>query len=275
MKPKLGNSKIEMDRIRDKWLFLYVYPIFALLAVHLGNDNGFLKLLGMASYYTDIVFALLCVYGCGLYIRWISFLINKRFGWDEKLSVILRYQGILGLLVPTLFVVLAEWIYLWGLGIQLSESSIFYLEFPLAILLCLLINITYLFMYFRIHNLKVRKRKNEIQKKSFVVKEGSHMLNVAMPDVAYFIKRNKFTFLVTKKGKDYLYDHSFKTIWKTLPPEYFFQLNRQVISCRESIVQCTKAETRRLKIELSPKTDDPVYVAKVHATKFLDWLDNS
>ena len=273
MKSKKESTVLDEGKIRDKWLFLFVYPALALLAVHFGNDNALVKLLGMPSYYTDILFALVCVYGCGCYIKWISSWIYKRPGLDKNLTRALKYHLVLGLLVPALFVVCAEWIYLTVLGIRISASSIFYLELPLTILLCLLINMTYLFMYFRTKTPKTWEK--EIQKRSFAAKEGHHTINIPMSEVAYFVKRNKFTFLITKKGGDYLYDQPFKTIWKALPAPDFFQLNRQIISSRESIVQCTKTKTRRLKVKLSPSTDEAVYVAKVNATKFLKWLDNS
>ena len=56
MKSKKESTVLDEGKIRDKWLFLFVYPILALLAVHFGNDNALLKLMGMPSYYTDILF---------------------------------------------------------------------------------------------------------------------------------------------------------------------------------------------------------------------------
>ncbi|MEM6543100.1 MAG: hypothetical protein AAF634_18240, partial [Bacteroidota bacterium] len=84
MKPENASTVSDATKIRDKWLFFFAYPVFALLAVHLGNDNRFLKLLAMPSYYTDILFALICIYGCGLFIKKVAFTINKKIGWNEN-----------------------------------------------------------------------------------------------------------------------------------------------------------------------------------------------
>ncbi len=262
-------------RINDKWLFLFVYPIFAFLAVHLGNDNGFLKLLGIPSYYTDILFALICVYGCGLFIKKVAFAISKRIGWSQNRIKALKFQFVFGLLIPTCIVVLAEIIYLQMIGIELWESSIFYLEFPLAILLLLLINGVYIFMYFQTFYIIALNQKQRLEKKHLVVREGKSAFTVPINEIAYFVKRGNLIFLVTRKGRDYIYDYPFKSIIKKLPQDVFFQLNRQIISSRSSIVKSTKTETRRLKVELSPAMDNEVYVAKANATKFLKWLDNS
>ncbi|MEO1012637.1 MAG: LytTR family DNA-binding domain-containing protein [Bacteroidota bacterium] len=271
LKPEKENSKI---KIRDNGLFLYVYPIFALLAVHIGNDNSFQQLLGMPSYYTDVLFALLCAFGFGFYIRWVSSTLYKKIGWKGKTSTLIQYQTVFGLLLPCLFIVLLEIIYLHFLVIPLRESPILYLEFPLIVLLGLLINIIYLFLYYRAHNMQVQKMEGGLQKKHFAAKEGHRIVNVSIDDLAYFVKRGKYTFLMTKNGKDYLYDHSFKVIKEVLPPKLFFQINRQIIAQRDSIVSCSKTETRRLKIIFSPKMEGPVHVAKVNVTKFLSWLNN-
>ncbi len=273
MTANFEESVSKTHHIKDKWLFVFVYPVFGLLAVHLGNDNSWIQLLGMPSYYTDILFALICVYGCGFFIKWTSLKINKRFGWHEEFFKALKYQSVFGLFLPSLFIVFAELVYLRIIGIHIRESSIFYLEFPLAILLCLLINVAYIFMYYQAFSTAALKQKNRIEKKSLVVREGKSAVNVPINEIAYFAKRNNLTFLVTKSGRDYLYDYPFKSISEKLPPDTFFQLNRQIISSRESVVRCTKMETRRLKVELSPYTDDEVYVAKVNATRFLNWLD--
>ncbi len=269
------ESDSEEYRINDKWLFLFAYPVFAFLAVHLGNDNGFLKLLGMPSYYTDILFALICVYGSGLFIKKIAFTINNKIGWNQNLMKALRFQFVFGLLAPALIVVLAEIMYLQIIGIELGESSIFYLEFPLAILLLILINGVYLFMYSQTTYLIALNQKHRLERKNLIVREGNSAIKVPIQEIAYFIKRSNFIFLVTKNGNDYVYDHPFKSILEKLPSEVFFQLNRQIISSRSSIVKSTKTDTRRLKVELSPGTDSEIYVAKANATKFLKWLENA
>ncbi|SMO91298.1 hypothetical protein SAMN06265379_11438 [Saccharicrinis carchari] len=55
--------------VNDRWMFIWVYPVLALLAVHIGNDNTFDQLLHIPSYYSDIAFALTCVYLTGWYFR--------------------------------------------------------------------------------------------------------------------------------------------------------------------------------------------------------------
>lgn len=275
----MANSIKESDsgehRINDKWLFLFVYPVFAFLAVHLGNDNSFRKLLSLPSYYTDILFALICVYGSGLFIKKVALATSQKIGWNQNRTKALKLQFVLGLLIPACIVVLAEIIYLQIIGIELWQSSIFYLEFPLAILLLVLINGVYIFMYSQTSYIIALNQKQGLDKKNLVVREGKSAIIVPINEIAYFVKRGNLIFLVTRTGRDYIYDYPFKRIIDKLPPDVFFQLNRQIISSRSSIVKSTKTKTRRLKVELSPSTNNEVYVAKANATKFLKWLDNS
>jgi hypothetical protein len=40
-----NNDYASASRVNDGWIFWFVYPIIALLSVHIGNDNTFKELL--------------------------------------------------------------------------------------------------------------------------------------------------------------------------------------------------------------------------------------
>ncbi|MTI40482.1 LytTR family transcriptional regulator [Fulvivirga lutimaris] len=108
---------------------------------------------------------------------------------------------------------------------------------------------------------------------NFIVKSGNAVENILVDDVAYFIIQEKITFLVTTEGKKHIYDYSLEQIMEKISPWEFFQLNRQVIAKRKSIIKCKQTETRRLEITLNPSLPEPQFVAKTKSTKLLSWLN--
>ncbi|WP_367389446.1 LytTR family transcriptional regulator DNA-binding domain-containing protein [Lewinella sp. LCG006] len=268
---------MEETVIDDKWIFLFVYPLFVIFVCHVGNDNTLSQLLRLPSYYTDIVLAIICTYTAGIYWKKLFAKLDKRFDWYSNLKQRLIYQLILGFVLPILVIIGIEVVYLFLIDIKLSESAIFYLDLPMIAVLSLLINICYLFLYNRAHLMTLRNT-NELPSSSsfqenFVVKLGTVILKIPIDEVAYFIIQEKITFLVTIEGKKYIYDFTLEQIMKKISPKEFFQLNRQVIARKNSIVKCKQTETRRLEITLTPNLPEPLFVAKTKSTKLLTWLN--
>ncbi len=269
-----------MNRINDRWLFYFVYPLMGVSIVHIGNDNPFGKLIRIPSYYTDVALALIVLYAIGIYFRWIFNKIDNRYDWETEFKKRTRYQFLWALLVPTIFALLVEIVYLRILGIPLSDSPIFYLELPVILGFFTLINLIYFILYFRWHNallnqaLKEKVLETEITKEKYLIaQQGGQKINIPNKSIAYFLLKNKLTFLVTIEGKQHLYDKTMKEVLDMLPKDEYYQLNRQVIARRSSIVKYSNTETRRLKIELNPPVNEDIFIAKAKAGTFLKWLD--
>lgn len=262
--------------ISDKLLFIIVYPMFALFVVHIGNENSFKELLQIPSYYTDLLVALCCSFALGLYWQKLFGWMEREYPWDKEAGQRLIKQIFLGVLLPSFVAIGIESIYLYLLDIKLANSSILYLELPVILMLCLVINLTYIVLHYNSEVSGYRNalagRNNGEHGQHFVVQSGRSFLNIPIDDVAYFKIQNKLNFLITQSGQSYLYDLPFKEISGKLPPKDFFQLNRQVIAKRGSILKSSPTDTRRLKIVLSPALDEPVYVAKTKASDFKAWF---
>jgi hypothetical protein len=266
----------EKTVINDKWIFIFVYPIFVIFVCHVGNDNSFSYLLTLPSYYTDILLAIICTYSAGFYWKYIFEKLDRRFDWYSNLKELLIYQLIFGFIVPIIIITGVEIVYLLLIDIKLSASSIFYLELPMIAILSLLVNLGYLFLYNRSNLMVLMNIDKPINfSENFVVKSGNVAESIALGDVAYFVILEKITFLISIHGKRHIYDFTLDEIIDKVSPKEFFQLNRQVIARKNSIVRCKQTETRRLEITLSPPLPKPLFVAKTKSTKLLSWLNQN
>lgn len=264
--------------VNDKWMFLILYPVMALSVIFIGNDNSFTKLLSIPSFYTDLILAFICTYGVGLYFRSLFIRIDQKFDWDVQLRRRLVYQAVWTLLVPTITLILIEIAYLNYIEIPIKESSVFYLELPVILLFCTIINFIYLLLYYQKHTLEVKASNprplGNPAKDHYLVKSGLQYVNVRQEEISYFIVKNKITFLVTTDGRSLVYENTLKRLSDELTSQDFFQLNRQVIATRRGIVSCKQTGTRRLEIILTPSTDEPVFVAKTNVTQFFGWFND-
>ncbi|MCB0636121.1 MAG: LytTR family transcriptional regulator DNA-binding domain-containing protein [Lewinella sp.] len=258
--------------VNDSWMFLFLYPMMAVAIIFIGNDNSLRKLLSIPSFYTDLLVAIACTYLAGWYFRVLFRRLERDFDWDTQLRQRLRRQLVLGVLLPTAVLVAIEVAYLFLAGIVWAKSSVFYLELPIIILFCTIVNLVYFFLYYRQHQLTRQQAMATAPEAIFVAGAGKRIEHIPQSDVAYFITREKVTFLVTTGGRRHVYEATLKQLGEDLPNHHFFQLNRQVIATRQGIASSQRTATRRLEISLRPAADEPVFVAKTKVTAFLDWL---
>jgi DNA-binding LytR/AlgR family response regulator len=247
--------------------------------VHIGNDNSLEELLQIPSYYTDIAISLVVIYSIGLYIQRVFRYLDQHFNWDFQLLTCIKYQFILGLVLPVVFALIVEIIYLKLLGIPLKDSPMLYLELPIVILFLVMINLFYFILYFRKSareskaNLEIQLAEKSLLKEQFLLaKQGNQNVNIPLEDVAYFFSKDKLTFLVTTQNKRLLFDRTMAEVMEIVPPVDFYRLNRQLIVKRSSIAKYNPTETRRLKIELNPSLPREVYIPKTRVSSFYDWM---
>lgn len=110
-------------------------------------------------------------------------------------------------------------------------------------------------------------------KQRFIVKIGDKILVVRVEDIAYFISRDKTTYLYNHDGKSYIIDQSLDMVENLLDPVLFFRISRSCITHISSIKVVNKHFSGRLKVSLEPKYDEDVFVARVRTTDFMHWLN--
>ena len=280
--PNIRKDEAPLD-VNDTWILFLVYPIMALLTIHIGNDNTFLELVKIPSYYTDLLLAFFCIYLLAFYNRALFKKINERWNWTTQWKNRVAHHLVYGITLPVMVIITLEGLYLTLLlHIPLSESSMAYLELPVISIFCTLVNLLYAILYFRKHNLHLSQQLaqqwpgsidgDSDHKSNFVVNNGIRSLNIPAEDVAYFKVMEKSTILVTKKSQQYLYDSSLEQLMQGVNQKDFFQLNRQLVASRTSIKAYSPTETRKLSVILTPEVMEDIYVSKTKATSFLQWL---
>ena len=260
----------------DKWLFRVVYPLMALSVIHVGNDNRVAELLRNPTYYTDLLVAALLTYGTGYYFRWYYRRHGAPIGpsgWQrERLGEYLA--GAVAL--PVLVLSALEAVYvIFLLRIPVAEVTILWLELPLILVFCLLVNAAYLIMGLRGTVRSISSAEHVSAPgfpQQFVVHGGVRSRSVPLDEIAYFEVVDKVTFLVTVAGVRHTLQEPLREITELTDPQEFYPLNRQVVAHRRGIREFERTHTRKLQVMLQPAPAAEQYVPKARATEFLQWL---
>ena len=122
---------------------------------------------------------------------------------------------------------------------------------------------------------KVNAPKDKEYNKRFIVKMGEKIIIIPVEEIAYFYSEDKSTYAVNRNGTRRLLDYSLDTMQEMLDPKLFFRVSRNSIVSINSIENISKHLGTRLKIQLTPHSDDEVVVSRSRTSDFLEWLDNN
>ena len=116
---------------------------------------------------------------------------------------------------------------------------------------------------------------NKEYKKRFTVKTGEKISIIPVDEIAYCYSKDKSTYAVNRIGTPRLLDYSLDTVQEMLDPKIFFRISRSYIVSINAIENISKYLSTRLKLQITPHTDDEVVVSRSRTSDFLEWLDNN
>lgn len=105
----------------------------------------------------------------------------------------------------------------------------------------------------------------------FVVNRGHEFIKIPIEEIAFFELSEKNIYLITFEGKRFYQKEKLQHFLPLLCTQNFYQLNRQIIANRKSIIGYQNTTTRKLKINFSPESLEEQFVAKANVAKFLEW----
>lgn len=110
-------------------------------------------------------------------------------------------------------------------------------------------------------------------KERFLIKKGEQFKYIKIDEVAYFYSENGLSFLVDKTGSLHLIDEKLDSLEQELSPQLFFRVNRKFIIGESAVGKISNYSNSRLILELQPKSNSEVIVARERVSNFKDWLN--
>lgn len=111
-------------------------------------------------------------------------------------------------------------------------------------------------------------------KKRFLVKKGEKFWHIPTEDIAYLCAEDGLTIGYLFDGRKHFIDYTLDDLETKIEPDKFFRINRKLLININSILTVKTYFSRRLMLEVEPKTEMEVIVAKERVAAFKLWLDN-
>ncbi|MFD2936643.1 LytR/AlgR family response regulator transcription factor [Spirosoma flavum] len=109
-------------------------------------------------------------------------------------------------------------------------------------------------------------------KERFMITVGTKIRSIETGDIAYFYLEEKVVFLVTKEGLVLPVDYSLDKLTQLLNPRQFFRISRQFLVSLPAIQTIHTFSAGKLKLDMTPKSRQEVFVSGDRMTEFKDWL---
>ncbi|WP_256007135.1 LytR/AlgR family response regulator transcription factor [Pedobacter deserti] len=110
----------------------------------------------------------------------------------------------------------------------------------------------------------------------FMVKSGRLIKSIRSDDIAYFMAEDKYLFLVSHQGQQYIIDETVANLEPQLDQKTFYRINRKFIINIKAIREMYTLSRNRIRIILDPvptgATD--VIVSEERAESFKAWLNH-
>lgn len=121
--------------------------------------------------------------------------------------------------------------------------------------------------------LTVLHDKYKHYKSSFLVAFKGKRFPVDVSDIAYFTVKNTLTWLCTLSGNSYQIPQRLDELEEMLNPRLFYRANRQYLIAFTAIKEMEEDFGRKLLLNLSVKTEEPIIISKPKSPDFLRWME--
>jgi len=110
-------------------------------------------------------------------------------------------------------------------------------------------------------------------KKRFLVKTGDNYNTINSSDIAFLASEEGITFATLFNKQKYIVDYSIVELSKEMETADFFQINRKMIINISSVKKINSWFNSRIKLELTPSTEEDIIVSRERVSSFKQWLD--
>lgn len=109
----------------------------------------------------------------------------------------------------------------------------------------------------------------------YLVRLGSTIRVIEIPDIALIYTESKNTFLMTKEGRRFPLDYSLEAMESQLDPALFFRANRQYILALHAIREMYVYTKSRVKVNTDPPSPTQIIVSTEKSAQFKRWLSGN
>lgn len=114
--------------------------------------------------------------------------------------------------------------------------------------------------------------QQKIFKGTFLVKQDETLIPIKTRDFAYFYTKTGVVVGTTFNKEFFTIDSKLERLELELNPRQFYRLNRQFIVQRNAVNRIKYASNGKLRVIVSPESNNPLIVSKSKSKSFKKWM---
>jgi len=267
---------------------LYFRIIISLIAAHIivtfGATESLFVLLVSWYYYRDLLLSFIIAFLLVSEVYVVTIKLDKQFDWLDEAVKRIGLQMTFGLVLPSVLAFLLAAVYFKILGYNILDTYYMRFDFPVVVIMLLLLNIYYLAFYFykqwKFSESKLilipatqHTEDGKRNKQVIVVQEGSKNIPVLVDNICYFYHDGEYNFVRTNDQGDFVIPQTLDEIQQQLPCKQFFRVNRQMIVNFTACQHFEPLEMGKLKLFVTPQTKQSVIVSQKRVKHFKEWIE--
>jgi len=270
--------------MRVRYNDIYFRLIAALIAAHcivaFGVEETLFQMLLDRDYYISLLGSFVIA---SILINMVYFAttkLDKHYDWSERPVERVGLQVLCGWMFPGLFAFLLAFFYFRSYGIKILNTPYLKYDYPVILLMILLLNLYYLAFYFylkmkmaEITTLNGRSVPGEHVKTVFIVSRGTKTIPLSLESISYFYRDNDYNFLRTFEKEDFLVQQTLDEVQQQLDDSQFFRANRRIILNFKAFQQFKPIEHGKLELVVDPPTKEHIIVSQKRAKSFREWIN--
>ncbi len=202
--------------------------------------------------------------------------LDSKLLWEQDFWKRLVFQILLGFMVPILICYLFGWISFYFLNVNISSTRYIRNMYSLLVLICITINLLHMVYYYVSRstiwlNRDVAETKPEPITHLFIP-DGKGQKKISTATIAYIFVENGTTYIQHHNGERNVCFIALDNLYKKLDHTSFFRATRSYIISALAVEGYGRTEDKGLLVRLHPKISEPLYVSRLKAARFVDWL---
>lgn len=226
------------------------------------------------------------------YVNYISGKLDRRWCWINQSLHRTLAQAVFGVLLTSFAAFMLAFVYFQMRGIHILDTLYLRIDFPMVLLLILVLNILVASRYFYVRLQSALQPATNSQiasltrtaypqteaslpniEQTLSVQKAGKMLAVPVSDICYITLEEEQRYVSTFSGDRYLVPLSMDQIEKLLDARQFFRASRQAIINIGACAYYSTIEFNKLEVVTTPPMPEKLTISQGRARAFKDWMD--
>ncbi|MCQ2329256.1 MAG: LytTR family DNA-binding domain-containing protein [Paludibacteraceae bacterium] len=118
----------------------------------------------------------------------------------------------------------------------------------------------------------MRQYKSKKYKNCILIQKLDRLIPIETKEIAMIYLNTQIVQIVTFDGSTHILNSTLEEIYNQLNPHIFYRADRQHIINRYAIKEITNELNNKLSVRLNIRTDESIFISKIKATEFKQWL---